>query len=617
MQVGDGKDLTDTDFCLVQRSFEQAIAGGASNLNAQDMLDNLEAFSTTGTINAAMDLGNREQEPAEQPKAYTGLDAIYHRQYVYDADGTLSGMLLRQFFGIGKGRFVSVEQMNALWTHEFVAAGELDPVLLSPSHEGTGRLLVPKVKLTAEHATSQKVTAAEKRAYRLQALVIQAEAIIAAEVKREQRRSKVPSFLCPFSQNGSDALGGCRHRAFLLKGRCDAHSRTCIWNPQHEFEVTRRETLAADQPELSATQLDAELAVEWVGLSLEQRQDHEERHAETLASGKVKAKVRFAAAPVTVATRVLHGRVKVSLLAHGTPISLKLKVLRPPKPKVQYGLNKFKTRRLSTPSEVQALRMETIDVRLVGADLTLSRFSGPLSTAGPNLQHYVSLALNTFADRRRPPESLPRGWALRPPRTHRRHTDAQRAFLKDVYERSMHGGARVGEKAAESLMKQKFNQAEGEYARALRLSRAKIKAWFSSEKARRRKAVVQAGAAEELSKVQKETADTGGSGAASSGGSGDGNGSAASSSGTAAAHSDVGGGRGGGRGEGRGGGTGGGRGRGRGGGRGGGRGPGVSVMRAEAKSLGWGVEAKAAKGTAAVATVLEQVCKLVHKLVSL
>eukprot|EP00966_Prymnesium_polylepis_P319365 7375841-Prymnesium_polylepis.1 len=57
-EVGDGKNLTDTDFQLVQRSLEQAKAGGGSVTNAQQILDSLQAFPSRGTINSAIDLGS-------------------------------------------------------------------------------------------------------------------------------------------------------------------------------------------------------------------------------------------------------------------------------------------------------------------------------------------------------------------------------------------------------------------------------------------------------------------------------------------------------------------------------------------------------------------------------
>ena len=145
-----------------------------------------------------MDLGSREQEPSVQPKPYSGLDDIYHREYVYSEDGSFSGVRLRQFFQIGKGRFVSSEQLRALWTVEFTAAGELDPALLVPTKPGHGRLEA-KVKLTAAHETTQRLTAGQKRSYRVQKQADEVLAAIAAEIKRQQTRTRLPTFSCKFS----------------------------------------------------------------------------------------------------------------------------------------------------------------------------------------------------------------------------------------------------------------------------------------------------------------------------------------------------------------------------------------------------------------------------------
>ena len=108
------------------------------------MLDNLEAFPTAGTINTGMDLGGREQEPTQQPKALAGLDDTYQREYIYNSDGTLLGVKLRHFFQLGEGALVTAEELDSLWQTEFAAAGELDPKLLEPTQK-KDRELKPKV----------------------------------------------------------------------------------------------------------------------------------------------------------------------------------------------------------------------------------------------------------------------------------------------------------------------------------------------------------------------------------------------------------------------------------------------------------------------------------------
>ena len=147
-EVGDGKNLTDTDFQQAQRSLEQAKAGGGSVQNAQEILDALQAFPSAGTINVGIDLGMRGQEPSVDPKAYAGIDNIYDRQYEYDEQGEFLGVRLRQFFGVGEGRFVSKAALRKLWKNDFAAAGELAPGRLTPSVVAAASTKAPKIKLS-------------------------------------------------------------------------------------------------------------------------------------------------------------------------------------------------------------------------------------------------------------------------------------------------------------------------------------------------------------------------------------------------------------------------------------------------------------------------------------
>ena len=74
-EVGDGKNLVDTDFQQVNMSLNQRIDGGTDVETAQQILDNLDANATAGAINAGIDLGTRAEGKA--PKPYTGIDGIY------------------------------------------------------------------------------------------------------------------------------------------------------------------------------------------------------------------------------------------------------------------------------------------------------------------------------------------------------------------------------------------------------------------------------------------------------------------------------------------------------------------------------------------------------------
>ena len=80
-EVGDGKNLTDTDFQQAQMSLNHAKDGGGSYADAQEIIDALEANKTAGVQNVGMKLGARALEPkkGQGPKSYTGIDAMYDR----------------------------------------------------------------------------------------------------------------------------------------------------------------------------------------------------------------------------------------------------------------------------------------------------------------------------------------------------------------------------------------------------------------------------------------------------------------------------------------------------------------------------------------------------------
>ena len=213
-EVGDGKNLTDTDFQLVQRSLEQAKAGGGTVTTAQQILDALQAFPTRGTINTAIDLGSRAQEPTVEPKAYSGIDNIYDREYEYDDSGSFSGVRFRQFFQIGEGRQVSTSALRKLWKHEFTAAGELAPTILSPT-VAAPHAVQPKIKPSEQHAFATKLGIAALKAEReaRQAQRLLADAAAERERTLERAARNQVTHKCRFSSSG------CRYRSFLQQRR--------------------------------------------------------------------------------------------------------------------------------------------------------------------------------------------------------------------------------------------------------------------------------------------------------------------------------------------------------------------------------------------------------------
>ena len=86
-----------------------------------------------------------------------------------------------------------------------------------------------------------------------------------------------------------------------------------------------------------------------------------------------------------------------------------------------------------------------------------------------------------------------RGWAIRPPPSTERYTVEQRSFLAELY---AWPEGRLSEEQAFQKFKARFKSDDGAFARSLRLDRAQIKAWFSSEK-QRQAATVRFVAAEE------------------------------------------------------------------------------------------------------------------------
>ena len=80
-EVGDGKNLQDTDFQQAQMSLNHGKDGGRSFGDAQGIIDTLEETKTLGVVNRGMELGARSLEPKgkEGPKSYKGIDGMYAR----------------------------------------------------------------------------------------------------------------------------------------------------------------------------------------------------------------------------------------------------------------------------------------------------------------------------------------------------------------------------------------------------------------------------------------------------------------------------------------------------------------------------------------------------------
>ena len=156
-EVGDGKNLVDTDFQQVQMALSQRIASGANVETAQDILDNLNANPTAGTANAAIDLGGRADEPgkAAMPKPLAGIDSLYDREYEYDAEtGAWTTCVLRQFFRQGEGKRVSAAVLRGLWKQQEPQLS-LQPARLQPS--GGARAVAPKLKPSEEGAAAERL----------------------------------------------------------------------------------------------------------------------------------------------------------------------------------------------------------------------------------------------------------------------------------------------------------------------------------------------------------------------------------------------------------------------------------------------------------------------------
>jgi hypothetical protein len=224
-EVGDGKNLVDTDFQQVTMSLNQRKDGGADVETAQQILDNLDANPTAGTTNAGLDLSARTE--GKPPKPYTGIDGIYWRVFQYDGVGRCTGVRLHQFYGLGTGRLVSVGALRALWKEGGqLDAGAIPMVRLQP---GAGeQQTASKRKLTEDHALEAKVAKVTRQKVRKAKKVVALLDEIAAERRREAERTTVGC---------EHEAAGCRRR-FLSKVGAAQHGPTCTWRPKAPHSVT-------------------------------------------------------------------------------------------------------------------------------------------------------------------------------------------------------------------------------------------------------------------------------------------------------------------------------------------------------------------------------------------
>eukprot|EP00966_Prymnesium_polylepis_P104343 2416663-Prymnesium_polylepis.1 len=156
------------------------------------------------------------------------------------------------------------------------------------------------------------------------------------------------------------------------------------------------------------------------------------------------------------------------------PLRLTLEVNRPLKPRQSYGPQAHRTMVDHKTPQAQQRAAQTVINKRINLKLVVGN-----SRRRPG---YVSASLDLLAYKE--PATLTRGWAIRPPQERTRFSAEQRSFLVELFDWPQ----RLNEHQAHELFKKKFTAGDGPYRRKLRLSRAQIKAFFSTEKARRLKA---------------------------------------------------------------------------------------------------------------------------------
>lgn len=418
-EVGDGKNLEDQDFQVAQQDMNHARAGGMDLLNAQGILDALNTGKALGIVNVGMDLGLRSAEPKKNPTALKGIDALYDREYLYDADGTFQGVQVRQFFGLGEGRLVTQAELQKLWNVDFDAS-VIQPTVILPS--SGARPAEPRLKLSQEHNLEKFSAQRARDNARQQRRAAGSLAAFAAELQRMQEST---TSRCKFTELG------CRHQPFLKLSGANAHAACCPFNPMRESDA-KRATVRLRIRQGGAVRLNL------------------------AGTGRVGPHG--------------YGKVTASLSLVG-PRRVTLRTARP-RLGPAYGLQPHTAvHELSTPGA----RRDAAATQGRAVSVSLDIEAG---------SRRVRVALTARRLARGPPEVRGRGWAIRPPPSVERYSPERVAYLTELYDWPE---GRLNEHAAFELFKKKFRADGGVYARSQRLSRAQIKAWFGSEKARRKK----------------------------------------------------------------------------------------------------------------------------------
>jgi len=370
-EVGDGKNLVDTDFQQVTMSLNQRKDGGANVETAQQIIDNLDANPTAGTANAGIELGTRAEGKA--PKPYTGIDGIYWRVFMYDASGRCTGVRLHQFYGLGVGRVVPIGALRALWKEgDQLDAGAISMTRLQPS-AGEHRAITSKRKRSEEQAVSAKAEKVARRNEREAMKMVKLLDELRAERRREQERT---TYACVH------AAAGCPRRFLSMAGAWKHSNGTatllgCKWGPK--AQKVQPATLAR------------------VCLRVRVRRRPPPCHRHRLSS-------------------------EVDALTFS-----KMTVKRPLLGRV-YGMPKYRIMPLGTGLASAAEVRAAGNVQPQGASTSASL---SIEQGGTT----VRLTLSIIGSMRRmAPEPLAKGWAIKPPTVRTHYTDEQKALLLECFD---------------------------------------------------------------------------------------------------------------------------------------------------------------------------------------
>ena len=338
---------------------------------------------------------------------------------------TFVGVRLRKFFGLGEGRLAKVAALEGLWRKQFDAA-QVKPAVLKPSSRKEGAA-EPKMKRGRGH-NLEHFAAKRRRVYiRKLREADEIERTLEEDRKRVEKRT---TFACEYAPQG------CRHRTFLSKHGAAAHACSCIYSGKGKR-----------QPDECWVNL--RVRIQWgVGASLQVQQAHSQQPP----------------------------RVVLQLGSRSMRVASALKVIRPQQPAQAYGLQPHSSFVAHRSEEGRSSAAHTVSIKHVHVVLQVGR------DGRVQLRYQLKQGL---AEHRGLPELLPQGWAVRPPKAHTRFTEEQRGFLAKLFDWP---DGRLNEQQGYLLFRKQFSATDGPYARKLRLSRAQIKAWFSTEKARRLKA---------------------------------------------------------------------------------------------------------------------------------